>query len=93
MLDLIPQMTHPLSVYWDQPPLEDIAVYNDIAIMDQKTLDKLPEYSFSVPSGAYAGKMWKTELNTGWLLRWYEKGLDPKTISINHRPIRILRGE
>lgn len=94
---MIPQITDPLGRYWDQPPLIDVAVYNDIAIMDRKTFNRLADYSHSVPTGTYEGKMWKCKergtkvKESGWLLRWYSQSCDPKLITMNTRPIRILK--
>ena len=88
MLNLIPPMTDPLGRYWHQPKLLDVAVYEDIAIMDKETLNQLAEYSFSVPSGVYAGKMWRCRKCDEWFLRWYGGG--GNDIAIHERPIRVL---
>lgn len=94
MLDLLPQMTHPLSTAWNQPPTTDIAFYDDIAIMDRPTLDLLPEYSTSIPTGVYEGKMWRRALlGEGWVLCWYGPADDPDKCSINSRPIRLIRNK
>ncbi|KKK97679.1 hypothetical protein LCGC14_2650360, partial [marine sediment metagenome] len=61
----LPQMTHPLSRHWNQPPADQMAVYDDIAIMDQSALGLLPEYSTSIPTGVYEGKMWKSRQGHG----------------------------
>ena len=95
---MIPPITDPLGQYWDQPPLIDVAVYNDIAIIEKHTLDQLAEYSTTIPTGAYEGKMWKRrvcEFKNGskWLLCWYGPSNNPKKVSINTRPLRILRGD
>ncbi len=88
----LPEMTHPLSAHWYQPKAEDVAVYNDIAIMDETTLEELAEYSTSIPTGAYEGKMWKAfGTRGGWYLCWYGPDDDPDMVSINRRPIRFLR--
>jgi len=97
---MIPPITDPLGQYWDQPPLTDIAVYNDIAIIEKHTLDRLAEYSTTIPTGAYEGKMWKSRQGHGtpegpagpWYLCWYGPHNDPKMLSINRRPIRVLKG-
>lgn len=93
MLQIIPEMTNPLSRYWHQPPLDDIAVYDDIAIMDRDTLEGLPEYSMSIPTGTYEGKMWKRMDRKGWTLCWYKDSDVPGRIDICSRPIRVLKGE
>ena len=92
MLDLIPEATHPWSKIWQQPPRSEIAVYNDIAIMDSSTFKALATYSCSVPSGVYPGKMWKAEKDDGWHLYWYDTLYgNPKLCSIHTRPIRLLK--
>lgn len=88
--DPIPQMTHPLSRHWHQPKRDQVAVYDDIAIMDRQTLTELPEYSASIPSGAYEGKMWRRQVRDQWFLCWYAPSDDPAMLQINRRPIRLL---
>lgn len=87
----LPQITDPLGAYWDQPKSDQMAVYNDIAIMDQIAVDALLEYSTSIPTGTYEGKMWKCRHPDGWQLCWYGASDDPDMISINRRPIRIIK--
>ena len=95
----LPQMTHPLSGYWSQPSADQMAVYDDIAIMDRSALALLSEYSTSIPTGVYEGKMWKSRQghNTPggpvgpWYLYWYGPSKDPDKCSINSRPIRLIR--
>jgi len=71
-------MVNPLGRYWPQPPLEAILVDDIHALMSERTLGQLSEYSASVPSGVYAGKMWKRRVYTGWFLCWYGPGVaDP----------------
>lgn len=101
MLDLLPQMTHPLSAHWPQPPADQIAMYDDMAIMDRATLALLSDYSLSIPTGVYEGKMWRSRQGHGtpegpsgpWQLCWYGSSDDPDKCSINTRPIRLLRDE
>lgn len=59
--NVIPPMTHPLSRHWKQPDTSAIVIDNLTARMSRATLDALPEYSCSIPTGAYEGKMWKRE--------------------------------
>lgn len=89
----IPVMTHPLSTAWNQPAADRMAVYDDIAIMDRDTLSQLSEYSMSIPSGAYEGKMWRRAAGDDWQLCWYGPSEDPEMVSINSRPIRLIRDE
>lgn len=97
----LPQMTHPLSRYWDQPRADELAVYDDIAIMDNSALQRLSEYSTSIPTGVYEGKMWKSRQGHGtpggptgpWYLCWYDSSDNLDSCSINRRPIRLIRDE
>ena len=61
MKNVIPTMTHPLSKYWDQPDKSDILIDDNNALMTHKTMKKLYNYSTSVPTGVYEGKMWRSE--------------------------------
>lgn len=95
----IPLMTHPMSRYWDQPNRNEITIDATHALMSRKTFDLLHEYSRSIPTGAYEGKMWKAELykdvgsgiqTLKWFLRWYGfYPADPTQVSINQREIII----
>lgn len=99
--DEIPPITHPLGKYWIQPSPDSILVDESHALMDQATFDKLGDYSGSMPSGVYEGKMWsrldgmydEKFLATGgqpeWLLVWYGPSTDPDKCSINSRKILI----
>jgi len=71
---MIPECTHPLSKHWDQPKNTDIEVDDLYALMSQQSFEELKEYSCTIPTGVYAGKMWKAHnrLNGNWYLRWYE---------------------
>ena len=70
----IPECVHPLSKYWDQPKNAEIEIDDLYALMSEESFEQLYEYSMSVPTGAYAGKMWKARnrLRDVWYLRWYE---------------------
>ncbi len=69
-----------------------MAVYDDIAIMDRSTLQRLHDYSASIPTGVYEGKMWRrADGPDKWLLCWYGPSEDPDMVSINTRPIRLIR--
>lgn len=88
----IPRMTHELSRYWDQPSQDKILIDDKYAVMDQKTFDELGEYSCSVPTGTYTGKMWKLHVRKGdsWWLRWYGNENEDGTIDIHNRRILII---
>lgn len=68
----IPPMTHPLGKHWQQPSADSILIDDTHAIMDSKALDSLADYSRSMPSGVYPGKMWKAIAKDGRrFLCWY----------------------
>jgi hypothetical protein len=96
----IPDMTHPYGKAWDQPSksqVKAIVIDDTHAMMDRKTFDKLLNYSHSVPSAAYEGKMWKGEYYddknrpTGkYYLRWYGLHKEPNMLSNHMRDIIIV---
>lgn len=59
MEHIIPEMTDPLGQCWEQPVRQDILIGDDTAIMPKAAYDQLKEYSTTLPSGVYPGKMWK----------------------------------
>ncbi|MES2218392.1 MAG: hypothetical protein V4501_08265 [Pseudomonadota bacterium] len=89
--NVIPPMIDPLGKYWRQPDSSLIGVDEANALMDETTFRGLLNYSTSIPSGVYPGKMWRrTEDGQRWLLCWY--GLSGKGdgfCSINNREILI----
>jgi len=70
---MIPIMDDPLSKYWEQPKDMTDVVYDDNhALLDQRQVEGLLEYSRSRPSGVYPGKCWKAQDKSGaWYLCWY----------------------
>lgn len=84
-------MTDPLGKYWDQPSRDNIVIDDDYAVMDKKTLEALYDYSRSMPTGVYPGKMWKAVMPNGKvLLRWYGESDDPTMCSNNQREILLV---
>lgn len=90
----IPECIHPLSKHWDQPKNTEIAIDDTHALMSKESFEQLSEYSMSVPTGVYAGKMWKAcnLMNNEWYLRWYENQ-QPKNemCVIKHRIILVIK--
>lgn len=99
----IPPITDPMGTHWEQPPREEILIDDTHAIMSASAFKALHEYSASMPSGVYPGKMWKRHngiydadfLRRGgapeWKLGWY--GLSEKGegfCSIHFRTILIV---
>jgi len=67
----------PLTV-WPQPAREEILIDETHAVMEGATLDRLSEYSASIPSGVYPGKMWARRVvrrldAADWYLCWYSR--------------------
>lgn len=69
---IIPKMIDPLGDYWEQPERGNIEIDDTYALMSQSDFDKLFNYSLSVPSGVYVGKMWRCETSEGWYLYWWK---------------------
>lgn len=93
----IPEITHPLGRYWEQPDRKLIQISPEHAYMSQKAFDELHEYSSSIPSGKYEGKMWKSharwregeKIIDQWSLVWYDVDPDPNMLSIKKRVIIV----
>ena len=88
----IPASTDPMGRHWDQPSRDEILVDDTHAIMTVPTFTKLLEYSSSMPSGVYDGKMWRRH---EWedaldLLMWYGPSKKPGSCSINSRVILLV---
>ncbi|NNS07311.1 hypothetical protein [Erwinia sp. JH02] len=70
--NIIPEITHELGRYWQQPRRENILVDDTHAVMNRRDFDSLADYSRSIPSGVYPGKMWKAIMPDGRkLLCWF----------------------
>ncbi|MBG5923696.1 hypothetical protein [Providencia rettgeri] len=92
MKNRIPPMTNPLGKHWVQPNHENILIDDTHVIMSRKDFNSLSEYSNSIPSGVYAGKMWKAIVQDGRaFLRWFGlvEGRDD-LCSNNQREIIII---
>jgi hypothetical protein len=86
---VIPPMTHPLGSHWRQPSLAEIELDSSHALMSEKTFQELSEYSCSMPTGIYEGKMWKRIEKQSFLM-WYGQSEKEGHCSINHREIIIV---
>lgn len=97
--NVIPPITDPLGRHWTQPKLKDVLIDDTHAVMSQASFNMLAEYSCSMPSGAYVGKMFsrhdgaydprcKPE-DRRWLLVWFGDHADKTKVSINYREILI----
>lgn len=78
---------------WSQPLTSEITIDETHALMSQQTFEQLQEYSTSIPSGVYDGKMWRAQTQRRnrivWLLRWYDRSDSPMCSSLKSREILI----
>lgn len=89
----IPEMTDPLGRHWKQPRRDQIEIDCNHALMPRSAFDQLLEYSTTIPTGTYPGKMWKANSSSGvWVLRWYGDLIDENTIARGQREILIVEG-
>ena len=88
--NIIPIITDPLGKSWDQPKIENILIDDKNALMEENDFKELHEYSCSVPTGVYVGKMWKSRINEKWYLRWFSEHENPEFVSNNVREIIII---
>lgn len=75
---------------WQQPGRDNIEIDNTHALMTRDTFAQLLEYSATIPTGVYVGKMWRRQTVSGWLLAWFGPGDDPDTCSINWREVLLV---
>jgi hypothetical protein len=85
-------MLDPLGKYWNQPRRENIDLDDEIAIMSECDFNRLSEYNWSKPTGAYLGKMWKRffDLEKDWFLFWYGNSDIEGYVRVNSRKIVIV---
>jgi hypothetical protein len=89
--NVIPRMTDPLSLFWNQPDPQRFLIDDEVALMSKDDFYLLLEYSASTPSGVYEGKCWKAQLRGIWYLRWYGKDDgDPRGLPTPTRRIIIV---
>lgn len=86
----IPPITDPLGKHWQQPDPREILIDDDHALMTRATFEQLLEYSTSIPSGKYIGKMFKSRRFGCWYLRWYDHDPDPTILFIECRTILLV---
>lgn len=96
----IPQINDLMGKYWSQPNRFEIEIDDNHALMSKENFDRLAEYSCSVPTGVYPGKMWKRRVfflkryeahpNDTFLLVWFGNHPDPKFVTNNYRKILIV---
>jgi hypothetical protein len=91
-INIIPPMTHPYGKHWEQPDISEILIDDTHAVMGSDTLSKIKDYSRSLPSGVYAGKMWRaSDDGIVWYLKWWTDSETAPDKCTNHtREIIIL---
>ena len=77
---MIPAMTDTMGKYWNQPKRELIEIDATHALMPKWVFEELREYSSTIPTGVYPGKMW----------RRHDGIFDPRTRQRNDAPGRWL---
>lgn len=58
--------------------------------MSEQTFKELKEYSTTIPTGRYEGKMWKGFANGEWYLVWFDTDENPNYLRIEKRKILIV---
>ena len=86
---IIPPITDPLGAHWKQPHRRYIELDDTHALMSEQTFKGLHEYSLTIPSGRYEGKMWKEFANGEWYLVWFDTHEDPNCLRIEKRKVLI----
>lgn len=91
-MNSIPPMIHELGQYWKQPETGQVLIDDTHALLTEAEFNMLADYSASMPSGVYDGKMWKCldREALGWLLCWYGPSTKPDHCSVNTRKIILL---
>lgn len=87
---IIPPITCEMGRSWDQPDRTLIEVDDTHAIMTRDVMLQLADYSHTLPTGVYDGKMWrkgKTEL------RWFGPSSYADKCAVNIRRILLVDGE
>lgn len=88
--NIIPSMADEMGRYWQQPDREIILIDDTHAVMRKSDFELLADYSRSIPSGVYAGKMWKSiTLNSRKYLCWFSEVREGQCV-INCREILIV---
>lgn len=89
----IPKITDKLGDTWVQPSHSEIKFSSDgYAVITQDGVDQLVEYSTSIPSGVYAGKMWKRKdrFSDDEYLCWFQNSpSEPYCCEVKYRKILL----
>lgn len=88
--NVIPKITDKCGMSWKQPHRRYIEIDEEYALMTKQTFEGLREYSVTIPSGKYEGKMWKAYRGGICYLYWYDYDDNPSMIKIERREILLL---
>lgn len=103
--DVVPAIEHPLGRHWDQPdPKRIVFDRHGRALMSRRDFEALHNYSTTLPSGVYEGKMWRRQAMTKgeywnrvpatperWFVCWYDATPgDPATCTVHSREIDLV---
>lgn len=88
---IIPPITDPHGKYWNQPHRRYIEMDDTHALMSEQTFKELCDYSGSLPTGAYEGKMWRSKIRDRWFLCWYDIDADDnRYLIVKSREILVV---
>jgi hypothetical protein len=86
----IPQITDPLGRYWSQPDSATLEMDETHVLMETAIFNRIAEYSTTLPTAVYPGKMWRAHFGDDWYLCWYAKSADPDFCDIHRRLILLV---
>lgn len=89
---VIPTMPHNYIGLWQQPRYEELYFPDDESvIVSRNVFNKLMEYSTTMPTGVYPGKMWRAEINGVHYLRWYGlHATEPERLCTNNQRLLLI---
>lgn len=101
---IIPARPKEYGTAWHQPTRNEMRFHvntqavdgkPDMVYMSKRSLDDLSEYSRSMPSGVYPGKMWKAKVTRldgtkEWRLCWYGEVPGRPDLCSNHECTIVL---
>lgn len=90
-VNIIPPITDRLGAHWRQPTLDQVLIDDTHAVVDRAAFAKLAEYSTTLPSAVYPGKMWRARICGVDYLRWFGDG-GPDWCTNNQRVLLIVAG-
>lgn len=79
---IIPPILDPMGAGWRQPDANSITIEGNVAFMSQADFNLLYDYSSTIPTGVYPGKMWRALASDGWHLRWMGECEDPSKVTL-----------